>query len=99
MCAAHITEVCCIMELSFACFLPDIEVCPLSFLTNFRAVLQVKHFLALSLLIVHSITDTSVMPTQSVTSVVVAVVVARVSLLCTVLLAACVKCELHLSNN
>ena len=32
MCAAHITEVCCIMVLlSFACFLPDIEVCPCPF--------------------------------------------------------------------
>lgn len=56
------------------------------------AVLKVKHFLALSLLIVRSITDTSVMPTQSVTSVVVAVVVACVDLLRTVPLAACVKC-------
>jgi len=62
------------------------------------AVLQVNHFLALSLLIVHSIADT-VIPTQSVTSVVVAVVVACVDLLHTVPLAACVKCELHLSNN
>jgi len=62
------------------------------------AVLQVKYFLALSLLIVHSITDTLVMPIQSVTSVVVAVVMACVVLLCTVPLAACVKCELHLSN-
>ena len=59
-----------------------------------------KHFRGLSLLIVHSITDTSVMPTQSVTSVVVAVVVvARVDLLRTVLRAASVKRDLHLINN
>jgi hypothetical protein len=55
----------------------------------FPAVLQVKIFLALLLLIVHSVIDMSVMPTQSVTSVAVAVVMAGVDWLCTVLLAVC----------
>jgi hypothetical protein len=59
MCAAHITEVCCIkVLLSFCLFSPRYWGVPpvLShWFSSSLAVVKVKHFLALSLLTVHSI--------------------------------------------